>query len=206
MRKYIVLYFLCLLLPVSVYADCIACYSLYGVKIITFNGDTVIGYAKWNDTWADVNDEERILNYKFPEKMMNHLAAEKISNLILIRNVYVCKYPFKNAFVITRDCIDTIKISTIKSISARPDKLEWVSGAGEIPMVLNSTVKLLLTKPFAQLYTESLGGATDSYLLSYNKHVAIDSLERLLKQPKYIYNHLLELEKEKVIVLSYSWD
>ena len=186
-------------MPVSVYADCLACYSLYGVRIITFSDDTLTGYVQWNNSWADVNDEERILGYKFPENMMHHLAMEKAHNLTLISNVYICKYPFKNAFVITRDCIDTIKISMIKSISTRPDSLEWVGGAGSIPMVLNTTVKMLQTKPFAQLKIEE--PISVSYLLSYNKHVNKDSLAILIKQPVYIYNHLLELERKKIMAL-----
>lgn len=181
-------------------ADCLACWEMRGVKIITFENDTIYGYVTWNDSWYTISQGCSLA--KFPKCFIDDHLTRKRFKFNLYKKIFLVNYPYQNAYVVRRSDVITIEIKNIKRISAKRLPHNGLPGAGEVVVVSDSLVSILQKRPFAQyaLYES----CWDIYFLSYNKNINEDSLIAISNSN--FWGKREYLEGIGVIILKYSFD
>jgi hypothetical protein len=203
MKRLLLITGIIILFTSKVEADCLACWQMYGVKIITYDGYTLFGYVTWNYSWFEVYGggilKEEV---PFPKCFIDYYLKKNRNKFCLYRRIYIMDYPYKGAYVVKKSDIYTIKIRDIKRISFWRGRYNGLSGAGGVVTVNDSVFSLLQRKPFAQYTVDT--GVSDVYFLSYNKAILEDSLKKISESN--FWNKKDEYEQSGVIILEYSYD
>jgi len=205
-RRQCCFYLLCIFITLSriVAAECLACWSLHGVKVSTYKGDTNTGYVMWNPYW--LSPPEKKWGLAFPKNMMRHMLSEKKqhTSLVIYKNIYWGRLPapIDSTFLTSYEDIDTIKLSEINNIARQKGAHEALGGAGDMPIVYRSTVDLLQGEPLFQFKEETT--VSDIFFLSYNENVNADSLAKIANSNWYTKK--IEYEKCKIIIMEISYD
>jgi hypothetical protein len=207
-RQYLIsLLFIVVSMPSIVAAECLACWSLHGVKVSTYKGDTIVGYVAWNPYWLTA--PERVWGLPFPKSMMNHFNENKQKELSIYRDIHWFKFPDPydsmlvcSTSVASYNDILTVKIAEISKILRRKGKYDAFEGAGEMPVLSKTAISLTRRKPLYWYHRNT--GVSDIYFYSYNSNVNADSLVKIADCEWYVRRD--DFEKNRVLIIEISYD
>lgn len=167
--------------PAQSRADCLACWSLFKVKVHLKNGGTKTGFVFWNEAWLyDKVENWKELENKFPENFLAyHRSKPKSKEIRLLKRVIGVKndslgFEFK---AITQEDKLTIPLDEIKGMEELDKNAERYGGAGDIPVFTQFEINKLNTNPSA-IYSVNIHVA-DVYFLSYNKAMTKSKLKEI---------------------------
>ncbi len=176
-------------------ADCLACFELRKVEIITNDGLKKTGYVYWNEAW--LSGEMQQWANKFPQSLIALYKTMPERPIQLIKKIYTVKndslFEFK---VTTQEDISEVTVNQIKEIREIDKEAKKYQGVFSLDIYTLHEIKLLNTNPFATYRTEDAAG--EYYYLSYSKDIDRKQLQRI-EEKKYPERDI-ELKKNKGII------
>ena len=189
----------------DLYAGCLACWKLFRVEIVLKNEELLDVYVQWNDEWLSNQSNLKGSGESFPAILLK-LDPDKFKTLTAYEyyNLKEIQYP-KEGLIVSLKKSRFIPTDSLKSVVLKKGIYDGYGGAGGIPVVDESVMKLLQKPPVAVCHYDS--PPTDVYWLSYNPDVTIESLQWLCEDPwRRIIKYDKEFEENRIIKIEFGYD
>ena len=206
----------------NAFGDCLACFSLKGVRIESKDGIKYNGYVIWHPIWERLSPPpggyKSELDIKFEDKgkFPDQIRGWKKGEITLYTKLFSVTKPLENksVFLVT-DNSGLINLSVNKIKKIQPDssmKHNGYQGAGTIPIHSTRAIKMLTEETPIAIISEDQS-VFDRILISYDPQIKEKDLKDKLNtvnnccSTKEEWIELInKLEEEKIVILDISYD
>ena len=189
--------------PSYLHADCLACFELKGVQITMKDGQKYSGYVGWNPAWFTSREKS-----KFPDTLLRRESWGPYprESIPLYRKVYSIRFPVTSLVTNNSDLL-TLRFSVVESMSAKPMEHDGYQGAGGLPVLSLTAIRLLSeSKPYASIMLDA--DVADHYLISFHPEIDEPKLRKIYDGIKngIAKDKIKELEESRIIFFIASYD
>ena len=190
-----------------VFAECLACNELRGVRIEMKNGSEITGYVHWNASWFTEQWRNR-----FPQSLIEPAAREDQRTDLIIYTKLLPVPGNRNRTVTTKSNQVELTQGEIAGIASAEMPFEGRDGTGGVPIVSEKAFELLESaKPVAiAAKPEEVLGMCTFHFISFEPSIGKKKLETIAKEiastSKGREERLKQLEQQRIVALLFCSD